>query len=83
MRSLYRQGVRTLVSVDGARPDVALAAEHGLRYVHVPFGYDGIPREARLALTRVARDRQGGVYVHCHHGRHRGPAAAVVVARAG
>ena len=71
-------GVETVVSVDGARPDIETATEFGIRYIHVPFGYDGIPAEAAAALTRVMRETEGPVYVHCHHGRHRGPAAAAI-----
>src|ERR1051326_9522581 len=33
-RSLCALGVRTIISVDGATPDVAAARRHGLRYVH-------------------------------------------------
>lgn len=80
--SLVRMGVRTIVSVDGARPDVETARKYGLRYVHVPIGYNGIGPQAGLALARVARQTLGPVYVHCHHGRHRGPAAAAVICRA-
>jgi protein tyrosine phosphatase (PTP) superfamily phosphohydrolase (DUF442 family) len=78
-RSLQRLGVKTVVSVDGARPDVARARRHGLRYVHLPVGYDGIPGPQVLRLARAARDLPGPVYVHCHHGKHRGPAAAAVI----
>lgn len=80
--SLAKLGVRTIVSVDGARPDVATARERGIRYVHIPIGYDGVPEPARLALARVMRESTGPVYVHCHHGKHRGPAAAAVACRA-
>src|SRR5262245_48501413 len=38
-QSLARLGVKTVVSVDGARPDVDAAHRNGLRYVHVPIGY--------------------------------------------
>lgn len=79
---LARRGVTTVVSVDGARPDVQAARRHGLRYIHIPIGYDGLDRQAQLALVRVVRDVQGPVYVHCHHGKHRGPAAAAVACRA-
>src|SRR4051812_22126541 len=41
-RSLRRLGVRTVLSVDGARPEVERARKHGLRYVHLPIGYDGV-----------------------------------------
>jgi protein tyrosine phosphatase (PTP) superfamily phosphohydrolase (DUF442 family) len=77
--ALRELGVNTVVSVDGARPDVAGAARHGLRYVHLPVGYHGIPREQVLRLAKAVRDLPGPVYVHCHHGRHRGPAAAAAV----
>lgn len=52
-RSLQDLGVRTVLSVDGARPDVELARKYGLRYVHLPIGYDGITREQALRLSRA------------------------------
>jgi len=77
-RYLKAAGVKTIVSVDGAKPPVAAAKAEGLRYVHIPIGYDGIPESAKLSLLRVLRDTQGGIYIHCHHGKHRGPAAAAM-----
>lgn len=77
-RALWNQGVRTIVSVDGALPDVETASTVHLKYIHVPIGYDGIPEEAVGQLTRVFRECETLVYVHCHHGKHRGPAAAAV-----
>lgn len=78
-QKLKELGVKTIVSVDGAKPDVELARKYGLRYVHIPIGYDGIEKESALAMTRVARESQGLTYVHCHHGKHRGPAAAAII----
>jgi hypothetical protein len=75
--------VKTVISVDGARPDIEGARRHGLRYVHVPVGYAGVSESAGRALARVACDAPGPIYVHCHHGVHRGPAAAAIIARAG
>ncbi len=75
-RALAARGVRTIVSVDAMRPDVDTAARHGIRYVHLPIGYDEIPRDRGLSLLRALRDLPGPVFLHCHHGRHRGPAAA-------
>jgi len=75
---LAELGIQTIVSVDAVTPDVATARRHGLRYVHIPVGYDGIEQQAGLSIARVMRDRQGPVYFHCHHGRHRGPAVAAV-----
>lgn len=75
---LAQLGIRTVVSVDGARPDLPLAERHGLRYVHIPIGYDGISLEAGQTLRRLVRDAEGPYYIHCHHGVHRGPAAAAI-----
>jgi len=72
-------GVTTIVSVDGAVPDVETAKSLGMRYIHIPIGYDGISTEQGLAFANVAKSVDGPVYVHCHHGQHRGPAAAAVV----
>lgn len=73
---LAAQGIRTLVSVDGARPNLEAARRHGLRYVHLPIGYDGIPTNRFVQLAQLARTMPGPFYFHCHHGKHRGPAAA-------
>ncbi len=78
-RSLRSLGIRTVLTVDGAKPDVAGAGKFGLRYVHLPIGYDGVPRQQGLRIGRAVRDLPGPVYLHCHHGKHRGPAAAAVV----
>lgn len=77
-RELKSLGVRTIISVDGARPDAATAKEFGLRYVHLPHGYDGIPAQRVQELAKAVRDLPGSVYIHCHHGKHRSPAAAAV-----
>lgn len=80
--ALQQKGITTIVSVDGALPNTQLAAKYGLRYIHIPLGYDGIDEQSTLALVRVARDVRTPLYVHCHHGRHRGPAAAAVICQA-
>lgn len=77
---LERRGVRTVISVDGATPDLDAARRRGMRYVHLPVGYHGIDRDRQLELARAVRELPGPVYVHCHHGRHRGPAAAASAA---
>lgn len=82
---LAARGFKVIVSVDGKPPEVAAAARHGLRYVHLPIGYDGIGRERQLQIVKAVTDAEGPIYIHCHHGRHRGPAAAALarVARDG
>jgi protein tyrosine phosphatase (PTP) superfamily phosphohydrolase (DUF442 family) len=73
--SLARLGIKTIISVDGGATDVARAEAHGLRYVHLPHGYDGIDLLRRLELARAVHDLEKPVYIHCHHGKHRSAAA--------
>jgi protein tyrosine phosphatase (PTP) superfamily phosphohydrolase (DUF442 family) len=77
--SLQKLGIKTVISVDGAKPDVERARKFGLRYVHLPIGYDGVPREQALKIAKAVRDLPGPAYIHCHHGKHRSPAATAVV----
>jgi len=71
-------GIRTILSVDGKAPSVQEAAAHGLRYVHVPIQYRGITKDEMLRIAKSFRELEGPFYVHCFHGKHRGPAAAAV-----
>ena len=65
-------------AVDGKAPEVETAARHGLRYVHLPLHYKGIEDEILGRLVKTFREMPGPFYVHCFHGRHRGPAAAAI-----
>ncbi|MDB6025053.1 MAG: hypothetical protein JWM68_1276 [Verrucomicrobiales bacterium] len=76
---LKKRGIRTIISVDGAKPDVATAKKFGLTYVHLPFGYDGIPSNQAMKLVKAGKELPKPIYVHCHHGLHRGPAGAAVI----
>ena len=76
--ALAARGVTLVLSVDGLPPDLEAARKHGLQVAHVPVGYDGIEAAEALQIVRASRDAQGAIYVHCHHGRHRGPAAAAL-----
>jgi protein tyrosine phosphatase (PTP) superfamily phosphohydrolase (DUF442 family) len=71
-------GVKTIISVDGMKPDVETARKHGMRYIHLPHGYDGVPKERALELAKAVRELPGKVFIHCHHGKHRSPAATAV-----
>lgn len=77
--SLARLGIRTIVSVDGALPDLDRARARGMRYVHLPIGYDGFDDARRAQLVRAVRDLPKPVYIHCHHGMHRSAGAAAVI----
>jgi protein tyrosine phosphatase (PTP) superfamily phosphohydrolase (DUF442 family) len=78
LETLKQLGVKTVVSVDGAKPAVDRARELGMRYVHIPIGYGGVDEAAGLTFARLVREATGPFYIHCHHGKHRGPAAAAV-----
>src|SRR5688572_6774094 len=56
---LKELGIKTVISVDGARPDVATAEKFGMRYVHLPHGYDGVPQVRAKELTKAVRDLPG------------------------
>jgi protein tyrosine phosphatase (PTP) superfamily phosphohydrolase (DUF442 family) len=71
-------GVRSIISVDGAAPNVALAKKFGMRYVHLPIGYDGVPEERGEEIAKAMQELPGPIYVHCHHGKHRSAAAVAV-----
>lgn len=76
--SLANLGVKSIISVDGNPPDTARAAARGMKYVHLPLGYDGISEPERFRLTRAVRDLPKPIYIHCFHGFHRGPAAGTI-----
>ncbi|MFQ5845810.1 MAG: hypothetical protein ACE5JG_12575, partial [Planctomycetota bacterium] len=67
-----------ILSGDGKVPDAETAARHGMRYVHVPIHYRGITERELVRIVKTFRELKGPFYVHCFHGKHRGPAAAAV-----
>jgi protein tyrosine phosphatase (PTP) superfamily phosphohydrolase (DUF442 family) len=80
--TLKAMGIKTIISVDGAEPDLERAKAAGIRYIHLPFGYNGPDDQRRLEVARASRDAlaDGPVYVHCHHGKHRSACAAAASA---
>ena len=76
--ALAAMGVKTIISVDGAKPDVQGAKTYGIRYVHLPIGYDRVEKDEGLALAKAMAELPGPIYVHCHHGKHRSAAAVAV-----
>ena len=78
-KNLAAMGVKTVISVDGAIPDLESAHKYGLKYAHIPMGYDGVPEDVAVQVLRAYRDAAGPVFVHCHHGKHRGPAAMMTL----
>jgi protein tyrosine phosphatase (PTP) superfamily phosphohydrolase (DUF442 family) len=77
-RALRDMGVKTIVSVDGARPDVERAHKFGMTYVHLPITYSGVKPEEGRAIAKALAELPGPIYLHCHHGQHRSAAAVAV-----
>jgi len=80
--ALAELGVTTVISVDSQTPNIELAARHGLAYIHLPVEYSGIANERAGQVIAAYTSATGGVYLHCHHGKHRGPAACAILLRA-
>jgi len=78
LKTVADMGVKTILSVDGKLPDQETAKKLGMRYVHVPVRYTGMTREQLLQIAKTFRELDGPFYVHCFHGKHRGPAGAAV-----
>ena len=77
--ALRQLGVTSIISVDGAEPERERAAEYGMTYMHWPVRYSAVTPEAALGIAQWVQKQPGIVYLHCHHGKHRGPAAAACV----
>ncbi len=77
-QELHDMGIKTILSVDGKAPDAAAAARHGIRYVHIPIRYKGVTRDEMLEISKTFYELEGPFYVHCFHGKHRGPTAAAI-----
>jgi protein tyrosine phosphatase (PTP) superfamily phosphohydrolase (DUF442 family) len=75
---LQRMGVKTVLSVDGKAPDTQTASRHGMRYVHVPIQYKAVTPDEMIRIVKTFRELEPPFYVHCFHGKHRGPAAAAI-----
>jgi protein tyrosine phosphatase (PTP) superfamily phosphohydrolase (DUF442 family) len=79
-QTLAAMGVKTIISVDGAAPEADRARARGIRYIHLPIGYNGMDHARALEIAKAIQDGEasGPVYVHCHHGKHRAACAAGV-----
>jgi len=75
LETLAAMGIRTVISVDGAKPDAELAAKLGMTYVHLPISYDTITPARQQELAQALTSCEGPIYLHCHHGKHRSAAA--------
>jgi hypothetical protein len=49
-----------------------------MRYVHVPIQYSKVTPEEMIRIAKTFREMEPPFYVHCYHGKHRGPTAAAI-----
>lgn len=75
---LVSLGITTIISVDAVEPDKALAEKHGIRVIHLPIGYDGVPQSRSMAIAKALTSIDGPIFINCHHGKHRAPTALAV-----
>jgi len=73
---LHQQGIKTIISVDAVRPKVEEAKKHHLTYFHVPIGYTKLSTQQVNMVVKAIISAQKPIYIHCHHGKHRGPTVA-------
>ena len=77
-KDLKAIGVVTILSVDGAKPDVDMARKYGMRYVHLPITYSTVKESEGRNIAKALSELAGPIYLHCHHGKHRSAAAVAV-----
>lgn len=71
-------GINTVISVDAIAPNPGYAHRFGIQIVHFPIRYDGISDERAVQLAQAISQLEHPIYINCHHGKHRGPAALCV-----
>ena len=77
---LAQKGYRWVLSVDSIAPDLDAAAQAGLRYLHLPISYQDVPLQAIATLQALLEEiGDEPLFVHCHHGKHRGPTMAALL----
>ena len=80
IEELSALGIQKVISVDALPPESSLWKK-SIRVRHMPLGYRDLPKTLQLRLARELAADPVKTYVHCHHGKHRGPAAALAALR--
>ena len=81
IEELTALGIKKVISVDALPPESSLWGE-AIQVRHLPLGYRDLPKPLQLRLARELSIAPVKTYIHCHHGQHRGPAAALAALRA-
>ena len=78
--ALRSEQITVVVSVDGAAPEVEMARKAGLWYYHLPIAYSGVSMPVASTIQEILFSSDAAIFIHCHHGKHRGPAVAAIAA---
>jgi arylsulfatase A-like enzyme len=79
--ALAKQGIRTVIRIDGMPPDATLARQAGLRLVHLPVGFSDLPKTVE-PVGQALQQLPGPHYVCCMYGSPRAPGVAALALRA-
>jgi protein tyrosine phosphatase (PTP) superfamily phosphohydrolase (DUF442 family) len=80
MLELRKLGVTAIIAVEEPDKDeIDAGAKAGIRVVNIPTEYGGFPQAVVDELVATYRKADETIYVHCHHGKHRGGAAAAIL----
>ncbi len=77
-KALSEMGVKTIISVDGAKPNVEAARKYGMRYVHLPVTYGNITPQQGKEIAKAINEMPGRIYLHCPQGINRSAAAVAM-----
>ena len=78
LRALQELGIRSIIDVDATPPGSGIKEHFGIRVVHLPLKYSGITMEEAQVISGLLETLPRPIYVHCHHGTNRAPAAVAV-----
>lgn len=74
--ALQQMGFKSVIDVDATPPEAR--SYEAMAIVHLPLRYSGITHEQASELVFALEELARPVYIHCHHGSNRAPAAAAV-----
>ncbi|MEI6234506.1 MAG: hypothetical protein WCT04_15745 [Planctomycetota bacterium] len=74
-KALSELGVKTIISLDGAKPNLEVAEKYGMRYVHLPITYAQVTEQQGKEIAKALMEMPGKIYAHCPQGINRSAAA--------
>ena len=78
LHALRELGIRSIIDVDATPPDAHVGDAVDIEVVHLPLKYSGISSQEAQVLSGLLERLERPIYVHCHHGTNRAPAAIAV-----